>query len=266
MGYNRVILMGFNKNLAILVALCFATLLILGCAASQSPMQNTTVGPQPTPIQNATAQPSQAQNANATAASNQTSNETAANQTNQAQNGAAPANQSGSLANPASVYCAQNGGVSEIVTAPDGSQGGICVFPDGSQCDEWAYFRGQCAPGQSSSNCSSSSPCQINASSENVTITVSVPGTTASFTDVLVAGSQDTFNGMVVHVDSINATGGSCDVSNCTCSIISENATITVSVPGTVVSHTYVLAVGGQQATNGILVQVDAIGAEAGSC
>jgi hypothetical protein len=28
--------------------------------------------------------------------------------------------------------------------AADGSQSGVCVFPDGSTCDEWAYFRGEC--------------------------------------------------------------------------------------------------------------------------
>lgn len=50
------------------------------------------------------------------------------------------------IANPASVYCVNNGGVSKIVTAADGSQGGICVFPNGSQCDEWAYYRGECSP------------------------------------------------------------------------------------------------------------------------
>jgi hypothetical protein len=22
-----------------------------------------------------------------------------------------------------------------------------CVFPDGSECEEWAFFRGECAPG-----------------------------------------------------------------------------------------------------------------------
>jgi hypothetical protein len=26
---------------------------------------------------------------------------------------------------------------------------GICVFPDGSECEEWAYFRGECKPGDS---------------------------------------------------------------------------------------------------------------------
>ncbi len=50
------------------------------------------------------------------------------------------------MPNPASVYCEQNGNKLEIHTAADGSQNGICVFPDGSTCDEWAYFRGECGP------------------------------------------------------------------------------------------------------------------------
>ena len=48
------------------------------------------------------------------------------------------------LPNPASVYCEENGNKLEIRTAADGSQYGICIFPDGSTCDEWAYFRGEC--------------------------------------------------------------------------------------------------------------------------
>jgi putative hemolysin len=48
------------------------------------------------------------------------------------------------MANPASVFCVQNGNKHEIRTAADGSQTGICVFPNGSTCDEWAYFRGEC--------------------------------------------------------------------------------------------------------------------------
>ena len=48
------------------------------------------------------------------------------------------------MANPASVYCEHNGNKLEIRTAADGNQYGICVFPDGSTCDEWAYFRGEC--------------------------------------------------------------------------------------------------------------------------
>ena len=48
------------------------------------------------------------------------------------------------MPNPASVYCVENGNKLEIHTAADGSQSGVCVFPDGSTCDEWAYFRGEC--------------------------------------------------------------------------------------------------------------------------
>ena len=54
------------------------------------------------------------------------------------------------IPNPASVNCEENGGTLEIRTAADGSQSGACVFADGSECDEWAFFRGECQPGQSS--------------------------------------------------------------------------------------------------------------------
>jgi putative hemolysin len=50
------------------------------------------------------------------------------------------------MPNPASLYCEQNGNTLEIHTADDGSQSGVCIFPDGSTCDEWAYFRGECDP------------------------------------------------------------------------------------------------------------------------
>jgi len=50
------------------------------------------------------------------------------------------------MPNPASVYCEESGYKLEIHTAADGSQSGVCVFPDGSTCDEWAYFRGECGP------------------------------------------------------------------------------------------------------------------------
>jgi hypothetical protein len=50
------------------------------------------------------------------------------------------------MPNPASVFCEQNGNKLEIHTADDGSQSGVCVFPDGSTCDEWAYFKGECCP------------------------------------------------------------------------------------------------------------------------
>jgi hypothetical protein len=43
-------------------------------------------------------------------------------------------------ANPASVFCAQSGGKSEIRKGPRG-QYGVCRLPDGRVVEEWAYFR-----------------------------------------------------------------------------------------------------------------------------
>ena len=51
------------------------------------------------------------------------------------------------MPNPASVFCEEKGYKLEIRTAAGGSQEGFCLFPDGSECDEWAFFRGECAPG-----------------------------------------------------------------------------------------------------------------------
>ncbi len=51
------------------------------------------------------------------------------------------------MPNPASVYCEQNGGKLELRQDASGGVFGICVFPDGSECDEWAYFRGECVAG-----------------------------------------------------------------------------------------------------------------------
>jgi putative hemolysin len=55
-----------------------------------------------------------------------------------------PINDSSSqLANPASVFCEDNGGTLSIVTEKNG-QVGICTLSDGSKCDEWEYYRGEC--------------------------------------------------------------------------------------------------------------------------
>lgn len=48
------------------------------------------------------------------------------------------------IANPASTNCIDNGGTLNIVTEEDGGQIGICTLPDGTECEEWAYFRGEC--------------------------------------------------------------------------------------------------------------------------
>jgi putative hemolysin len=53
------------------------------------------------------------------------------------------------IPNPASVFCKENGGTLEMRQTADGSVAGFCLFSDGSECDEWAYFRGECKVGDS---------------------------------------------------------------------------------------------------------------------
>jgi putative hemolysin len=60
--------------------------------------------------------------------------------------GGAPVEDEAEIANPASVHCEEQGGTVEIVETDDG-QVGICVFDDGRECEEWAYYRqGVCIP------------------------------------------------------------------------------------------------------------------------
>jgi putative hemolysin len=47
------------------------------------------------------------------------------------------------MANPASVYCEEHNGTLQIIDESDG-QRGICILSDGTRCEEWAYFRGEC--------------------------------------------------------------------------------------------------------------------------
>jgi putative hemolysin len=65
------------------------------------------------------------------------------------------------MPNPASAYCEQQGNKLEIVTAADGSQSGVCIFPDGSSCDEWAYFRGECGPAGQAESTSTKFPTAL---------------------------------------------------------------------------------------------------------
>ena len=51
------------------------------------------------------------------------------------------------LANPASVYCKEQGGELEIRKGKAGGFG-VCIFDDGSRCEEWSFFRGDCEKGQ----------------------------------------------------------------------------------------------------------------------
>lgn len=56
-------------------------------------------------------------------------------------------NQNTGIANPAAVYCQDQGGTSETKTFASG-QKGFCLFVDGSRCEEWDFYRGNCKSGQ----------------------------------------------------------------------------------------------------------------------
>ena len=47
------------------------------------------------------------------------------------------------IANPASVNCRDHNGTLKIVDTNEG-QIGMCTLPGGKECEEWAYFRGEC--------------------------------------------------------------------------------------------------------------------------
>lgn len=61
------------------------------------------------------------------------------------------ANTDPAMGNPAAIYCEAQGYVFEVVTQPNGLQCGYCVFPDGSQCNGWAYLHDECQPGEDDS-------------------------------------------------------------------------------------------------------------------
>jgi putative hemolysin len=61
---------------------------------------------------------------------------------------ASPTQPQTGLPNPASVFCEENGGKLELRSDQAGAVTGICIFPDGSECEEWAFFRKECQPGE----------------------------------------------------------------------------------------------------------------------
>lgn len=53
----------------------------------------------------------------------------------------------GNAPNPASENCVKKGGTVSLQKNADGSEYGLCIFPDGKQCEEWAMQRGECPVG-----------------------------------------------------------------------------------------------------------------------
>ena len=63
------------------------------------------------------------------------------NQNNNYQNEDFPEQKMIGMANPASVYCVEQGGESIIKQNKDGREYGICKFKDGKEVDEWEFYR-----------------------------------------------------------------------------------------------------------------------------
>ncbi len=55
-----------------------------------------------------------------------------------------PGSEGGEIPNPASVYCLKQGYRVDSRSDAQGNQYGVCIFPSGIECDEWAYFHGEC--------------------------------------------------------------------------------------------------------------------------
>ena len=56
------------------------------------------------------------------------------------------------LGNPAAIKCADDGGTIETYKEEEG-EWGLCVFEDGSICDQWQYYRGECKKGECQKEC-----------------------------------------------------------------------------------------------------------------
>jgi putative hemolysin len=69
------------------------------------------------------------------------------------------------MENPASKYCVDQGGKWESRTEESGEVG-YCLFDDGSECEEWAYYRGQCGPGGEAEGIGMPNPASVHCDEE----------------------------------------------------------------------------------------------------
>ncbi len=51
------------------------------------------------------------------------------------------------IANPASIFCNDQGGSLKVELRGDIGEYGVCVFEDNRQCEEWAMYRNKCPIG-----------------------------------------------------------------------------------------------------------------------
>lgn len=76
------------------------------------------------------------------------------------------------MVNPASAFCTQNGGTLSIRQDAAGNQTGFCGFPDGSECEEWAFQRGECRPTSQNQASSDASVKRLTMQDNNSKITL----------------------------------------------------------------------------------------------
>lgn len=81
-----------------------------------------------------------------------------------------------SVANPASVYC-QSLGYTEEIRQNSSGQYGVCIFPDGSECNSWDFLAGRC--GQGFSYCAQQG-YTLNISEGNIALCVFDDGSTCN--------------------------------------------------------------------------------------
>ncbi len=115
-----------------------------------------------------------------------------------------PAQGSTGLANPASVYCGQVGGKTEIKKDATGAEYGICTFPNGSSCEEWALYRGECKPAPSTvANLTAEVKTAVNNTVANMTNKTPVANLTA---EVKTAVNKTVANLTATAKDAVNNT------------------------------------------------------------
>ena len=104
----------------------------------------------------------------------------------------ASATEQAQLANPAAVYCSEQGYTVEIRTDAEGGQYGVCIFPDGSECDTWAFYRGECSPGS--------------AGAPSAQATSSPPTEEPGINVVTLAGLANTIQVEILELDAISGS------------------------------------------------------------
>jgi len=93
---------------------------------------------------------------------------------------AAPVQNATGIANPASVYCGQVGGKTVIKKDATGAEYGVCTFPNGSSCEEWALYRGECKPTAPVTNVTNKTPVANLTADIKTTVNKTVENLTAT--------------------------------------------------------------------------------------